>query len=173
MTDITTVAQKQLEQIRTDGKAFIGREQAIQHLEGKPLTHKEAILAMCYICSGMHSDGLTKCTSHECPLYPKTPYPADPVPKSMKLTRQRDPNAPKKVLSPEHLAKLAAGREARLIARREAKKQKELAKAKAVFEANGISIPEVNEVVTPEVTGSGTSEVLAASKMAPIAAAVV
>ena len=120
---------------------------------------------MCYMCSGMHSDGLTKCTSHECPLYPKTPYPADPIPKSMKLTRQRDPNAPKKVLSPEHLAKLAAGREARLSARREAKKQKELAKAKAVFEANGISIPEVNEVGTPEV--------IAASKMAPLAAAVV
>ena len=161
MTDITTVAQKQLEKIRTDGKAFIGREQAIQHLEGKPITHKEAIHAMCYMCSGMHSDGLTKCTSHECPLYPKTPYPSDPVPNALKLTRQRDPNAPKKVLSPEHLAKLAAGREARLIARREAKKQKELAKAKSVFEANGISIPEGNKVGTPEV--------LAASKIASLA----
>ena len=165
MTDITTVAQKQLEQIRTNGKAFIGREQAIQHLEGKPLTHKEAIHAMCYMCSGMHADGQAKCTSHECPLYPKTPYPSDPVPKALKLTRQRDPNAPKKVLSPEHLAKLAAGREARLSARREAKKQKELAKAKAVLEANGISISEEN--------GAGTPEVLAASKMAPLAAAVV
>ena len=91
------------------------------------------------MCSGMHADGLTKCTDHECPLYPKTPYPADPVPKALKITRQRDPHAPKKVLPPEHLAKLAAGREARLVNLREKKKAQEIAKAKAILAENGIT----------------------------------
>lgn len=145
MTELTTGAQKQLEQIQTQGKSFIGREQAIAHLEGKPLTYKESIAAQCYMCSGMHADGLTKCTDHECPLYPKTPYPADPVPKTLKITRQRDPNAPKKVLTPEHLAKLAAGREARLVNLREKKKAREIAKAKAILAENGITAPDGQE----------------------------
>jgi len=41
--------------------------------EGKPLTRKEAMLAMCYVCNG-ESESNVDCQGYSCSLYQYHPY---------------------------------------------------------------------------------------------------
>jgi hypothetical protein len=53
----------------SSGKTFM-----IKHLDGKPLTARQAILAKCAECSGMYVDGREACEIPDCPLWPFMPY---------------------------------------------------------------------------------------------------
>jgi len=51
-----------------------GREELQRHLDGRKLTHRQAILANCYECVGGYVDGKRSCHIPRCPLYPFMPY---------------------------------------------------------------------------------------------------
>lgn len=53
------------------GSAYLAR-----HLEGKPLTPKQAILAKCAECTANYVDGRVSCGLEGCPLFPYHPYNA-------------------------------------------------------------------------------------------------
>jgi len=43
-------------------------------LEGKRLTHKQAVLAKCCECMGYYEDGAVDCRVDTCPMYDHMPY---------------------------------------------------------------------------------------------------
>lgn len=51
-----------------------GRSELLRHLNGEPLTFKQAALANCYECMGGYTDGKYSCKIADCPLYPFMPY---------------------------------------------------------------------------------------------------
>ena len=51
-----------------------GRAELIKHLEGVPLTMKQAISGKCYDCLGYYADGAEDCKTKDCTLYPFMPY---------------------------------------------------------------------------------------------------
>ena len=77
-----------------------GRQELIDHLEGKMISRAEAMLAFCYGCGAGYTDGAKDCELYQCPMYHYMPYGS----KKIKSSRMA------KVLSPEHLAKMQAGR---------------------------------------------------------------
>ena len=51
-----------------------GKKELLKYLEGKSLSRKEAIMAMCYECMGYYIDGKEDCEIPECPLFQYMPY---------------------------------------------------------------------------------------------------
>ena len=47
-----------------------GKKELIKHLDGKPLTPKQTILAKCYDCTGGYHDGRIDCQVESCALHP-------------------------------------------------------------------------------------------------------
>jgi len=50
-----------------------GKSEYIKHLQGKKLTQRQRINAVCYCCSAWYDTG-NYCTSYTCPLQPLNPY---------------------------------------------------------------------------------------------------
>lgn len=59
---------KILEEVKK-GPRHQGQKEYVAYLEGKHITHKERILAMCYSCMGFYADGFLDCKNNSCPLY--------------------------------------------------------------------------------------------------------
>lgn len=57
-----------------EGVAATGKTELLRYLDGKTLTREEAILAMCYDCTGCYAEGKRDCKLPECPLYQYMPY---------------------------------------------------------------------------------------------------
>ena len=74
-----------------------GHQELINYLEGKVLGRAESMLAYCYGCGAGYTDGAKDCELYHCPIYPYMPYGSKKAKSG-------------KVLSPEHLAKMQAGR---------------------------------------------------------------
>ena len=70
---------------------------------GKRLSFKQACLAKCADCTNSFADGRMDCLIPTCPIYPIMPYKDN---KNAVLQTNR----PKRVLSPEHLAKMKNNR---------------------------------------------------------------
>jgi len=87
-----------LDHVRTWG-AHRGQRELIAHLEGKELSRAESMIAMCYGCCAGYTDGAKDCLVPNCPMYGFMPY-----------AEKKQSDRPKRVLSPEHLAKMAAAR---------------------------------------------------------------
>ena len=51
-----------------------GKREMIKHLEGKPLTRKQAMSAKCFECCNGFIDGRIDCEITDCPLYGFMPY---------------------------------------------------------------------------------------------------
>ena len=51
-----------------------GQKQLHNHLVGKRLSHKQAILAKCYECTCGYADGRDDCRVPKCPLYGFMPF---------------------------------------------------------------------------------------------------
>lgn len=62
-----------IQQVETHGKAFRGRTNFMNFLQGKALTRNQAIEAFCYTCCGYFSDGRFDCKVLTCPLYAFSP----------------------------------------------------------------------------------------------------
>jgi hypothetical protein len=77
-----------------------GKAELIRHLEGETLSRAESQKAYCYGCMAGYTDGNKDCELYHCPMYPYQPYGS----KKVKSGRAG------KTLSPEHLAKMQAGR---------------------------------------------------------------
>ncbi len=60
--------------IGKDGLRAKGKTELLRHLEGKKLTHKQAIYAKCYDCMGYFIDGRMDCRLCGCSLYPFMVY---------------------------------------------------------------------------------------------------
>lgn len=50
-----------------------GKREHEKFKRGEPLTHKQAILAQCFICNGAEEGG-EDCKGESCPLYQHMPY---------------------------------------------------------------------------------------------------
>jgi len=74
-----------------------GQKEYESFKQGKKLTHKQMILAQCYVCNGLEEGG-EDCLGKSCPLYPAMPYRRDRT---------------KKKATPEQLERLKRAREAR------------------------------------------------------------
>jgi hypothetical protein len=99
-----------------------------KHLSGKSISIKQAVYGKCYECMGDYQDGKYDCEIPKCTLYPWMPYKGliwdekkelselselNKEEREQERTRERlipDTNKKKRILSPEHLAKLAEGR---------------------------------------------------------------
>lgn len=57
-----------------NGKRFKGQGFLLRHLDGKPLTRNQAIMAKCYECMGYYSDGAEDCGITQCPLHRYMPF---------------------------------------------------------------------------------------------------
>lgn len=57
-----------------EGILAIGKTELLRYLDGKTLTREEAILAMCYDCTGYYAEGRQDCKQSQCPLYQYMPY---------------------------------------------------------------------------------------------------
>ena len=77
-----------------------GKKELIDYLEGKALSRTAAMLAFCYGCGAGYTDGAKDCELFQCPMYPFMPYG----------TKKAKSGRAGKTLSPEHLAKMKAGR---------------------------------------------------------------
>jgi hypothetical protein len=64
----------EIEQIKRYGKEAKGRKELIEHLTGKMLTPRKAILSKCYECMNAYADGKVDCNIPDCSLYPFMPY---------------------------------------------------------------------------------------------------
>jgi len=53
-----------------------GKNEHERFKKGERLTHKEAILATCYVCNGLNEGG-EDCKGKSCPLYQHMPYRAN------------------------------------------------------------------------------------------------
>lgn len=89
---------KRIEEIQRYGKTVKGKTELIQHLEGEPLSRKQAIAAHCYECMGYFCDGRQDCRIPQCSLY------------TFMVFSSSKKNKASKVLSEAHKAKLQAGR---------------------------------------------------------------
>ena len=61
-------------EIKVQGKKSKGKKELVDHLSGKKLNARQAILARCYDCMGMYVDGKKDCGLKGCSLYPFMPY---------------------------------------------------------------------------------------------------
>ncbi len=52
----------------------IGRPEALKFLRGEYLSHRERIIAQCYICMTGYVDGVRDCDQTLCPLHKLMPY---------------------------------------------------------------------------------------------------
>lgn len=66
--------EKILKDIKRYGKSAQGKREYVNYLEGKRITFKQAILALCYSCTNFYADGKNDCLISHCPLYPFMPY---------------------------------------------------------------------------------------------------
>lgn len=76
-----------------------GKAELIRHLEGETLSRAESQLAFCFGCMAGYSDE-KDCELYQCPMYPYQPYGS----------KKPESGRKGKTLSPEHLAKMQAGR---------------------------------------------------------------
>ncbi len=58
-----------LESIGKMGKLAKGRNELLNHLNGKILSRSQAMRAKCYECMGYYADGRLDCKILDCPLY--------------------------------------------------------------------------------------------------------
>lgn len=65
----------------------IGYKEYQRFKAGEPLTHKQAILAQCYVCNGLDEGG-EDCKGKSCPLYQYMPYRAGRVKKQISEARR-------------------------------------------------------------------------------------
>jgi hypothetical protein len=77
---------------------------------GKKLSFKQQCLAKCADCMNRFLDGREDCLIPTCPLYPSMPYRIKSNAVNDIENNETGSTKPKKVLSPEHLAKLAMAR---------------------------------------------------------------
>jgi len=94
-----TNAEQYLENVKS-WPAHRGKTELVSHLEGANLSRAESQLAFCYSCGAGYTDGAKDCEMFQCPMYGYMPYGS----KKTKSSRAG------KTLSPEHLAKMQAGR---------------------------------------------------------------
>ena len=66
--------QERIAQIEEDGMLAKGKKELLSHLEGRNITQKQSIVAMCYDCMGYYADGKQDCGVTSCPLHPFMPY---------------------------------------------------------------------------------------------------
>lgn len=91
-----------LDEVKKYGRKAQGKKELEEWLTTKkPLTRTAAIKAYCYSCTGYCADYIGDCGCKDCPLYPYMPYAS-----VVKEPQQKK----KRVLSPEHIAKLIAAR---------------------------------------------------------------
>lgn len=65
-----------------------GRRDYERFQRGEGLTHKQAILAQCYVCNGLDEGG-EDCRGRSCPLYQYMPYRAGRVKRQISEERKR------------------------------------------------------------------------------------
>jgi hypothetical protein len=88
-----------LESVKT-WPAHRGKQELIRALDGEILGRADAMLAYCYGCMAGYTDGNKDCELYHCPMYPYQPYGS----------KKPESSRTGKTLSPEHLAKMQAGR---------------------------------------------------------------
>ena len=86
------------------GKERQGKRYLMAHLEGKDLTQRQAIYAMCYDCMGFYDDGMRDCEIRTCPLHSFMPY--NPNKRKIATGGKGNPEALKKA---REAKKLTAG----------------------------------------------------------------
>lgn len=80
---------KLIEMIKKDGVTARGKRELISYLEGRRLTHRQAIQAHCYDCMCYFIDGRADCQLTRCPLYPFMIFNKNQSkPKTRKLTEE-------------------------------------------------------------------------------------
>jgi hypothetical protein len=72
--EIDMTNQERIAQIEEDGIMAKGKKELLSHLEGRNVTQKQSIMAMCYDCMGYYADGKQDCVVTSCPLHPFMPY---------------------------------------------------------------------------------------------------
>lgn len=85
--------EDRIKDVQDLGRHFRGRRELLAHYEGKPLTRKQAMDAVCFDCSGFYDDGPLDCENPWCPLYPFMPYRSDKGPKKERSEKQRRASA--------------------------------------------------------------------------------
>lgn len=65
---------KKISDIERYGKTARGKKELINHLKGKKLTARQAMLAYCYGCAGYFADGKVDCKMPICPLHSYMAY---------------------------------------------------------------------------------------------------
>lgn len=58
----------------TKGAKKQGKQFLLAHLNGEPISPRQAIAAYCYDCTGFYDAGGKDCGSETCPLHPFMPY---------------------------------------------------------------------------------------------------
>ena len=85
---------KILHDINSYGRPAQGRKEYIAYLEGKSITHKQAVLAHCYSCTNFYVDGKVVCEIPHCPLFSFMPYNKNKV----KVKKERTERQKKQAL---------------------------------------------------------------------------
>jgi hypothetical protein len=66
--------EKLISDIKLYGKTAKGKNDLINHLEGKRINMKQAVNAHCFDCMGFYADGKQDCNLTKCPLHPFMEY---------------------------------------------------------------------------------------------------
>lgn len=63
-----------IEWIKKHGTTARGKKEYLAFLRGESLTMKQRVLANCFQCTGMYTDGREDCQMEECTLHVYMPY---------------------------------------------------------------------------------------------------
>ncbi len=64
----------EIRQVEKNGTMAKGKAEYLTFLKGGNLTIRERVLANCYQCTGMYSDGKKDCEMEQCTLHSYMPY---------------------------------------------------------------------------------------------------
>lgn len=87
-----------MDDVKTWGD-FRGKRDYLNHLNGKEITRKQAMDAMCYQCGAGYYDGRVDCETKDCPLYGYMPYRKEKPKKENKRVRSEKQVAASKRLA--------------------------------------------------------------------------
>ena len=77
-----------MEWIEKDGAAARGKREYLRFLRGQHLTMKQRVLANCYQCTGMYTDGREDCEIETCAFHVYMPYRKNGAVKVRKVSEE-------------------------------------------------------------------------------------
>ncbi len=100
-----------IEWLKKHGKTAQGKKEYIAYREtGTKLSHKKAILANCFQCTGGYDSGKEDCETPDCTFYPYMPFRKDKTKTKRVLTEKQQQAVRKLVSSRSGTSRIASER---------------------------------------------------------------